>query len=478
MKNKLHILYTAAEAAPYSKAGGLADVAGSLPPSLVQSGCRLSVISPLYGSIDRSRQKLTGPVFKDQVSLGSDVQPFAVYQAFARNVTWIFISNEYFFSRPGIYTTADGIGFHDNTARYIFFQKAILACIMKGYLKADILHVNDHHTALLPWMLKNRGIKIPTLLTIHNCMYQGQFTDDESRLLDTCDRDFMVSGSLNRNALDIGMRYADSINTVSRTYRDELVSRPELSYGLHPTILKIKDRFTGILNGADYQYWNPEQDRMIAENYSVNSISRKEKNKLQLLNTAGLPADAAKPLLGSISRQVESKGFFLILDIMEKLIKLDCLFVFLGTGDIRIMTMLGKMAEKYPNQVAVVQEYNEGLAHQIEAGADMFLMPSEYEPCGLNQIYSLKYGTPPIVHKTGGLADTVIRWDGQTGNGFVFDDYSSAALFNETERALTVFQMADWKKIIRNAMTADFSWDQSAKQYLSLYNSILSMGTK
>ncbi|NQV36373.1 MAG: glycogen synthase [Candidatus Marinimicrobia bacterium] len=476
MKKTLNILFATAEVTPFSKAGGLADVAGALPAALTKMDCNVTIITPLYASVDRIKYNLFTPEYSDHLQLGDEKYSFAFYRYKEEYVTTIFVANDYFYSRTGIYTTSDGEGYSDNNARYFFFQKAILAGIEKQLLTPDLLHVNDHHTSLLPWMLKNRKLKIPTLLTIHNSMYQGQFSEDDAQLLDTIDSDSLELNSLNKNSLDIGSQFSDAVNTVSKTYRDELVNIQKLSYGLHGTIQKIQNRFSGILNGADYEYWNPEKDEFIAEKYSVDSISKKQKNKHRLLEVIGLPLDIDKPLFGSISRQVESKGFFLILDIMEELIQLDCRFVFLGTGDVRIMGKLKSMAEKYPNHVAVVQEYNEPLAHQIEAGADMFLMPSEYEPCGLNQIYSLKYGTIPIVRKTGGLADTVIDWDGHSGNGFVFNEYNSTELLNGIKRALAVYSTKSWNTVIQNAMAADFSWDQSAKQYKYLYNTIITGG--
>ena len=476
MKKTLNILFVAAEVTPFSKAGGLADVAGALPQALTKLGCNVTVITPLYSAVGRIKYNLFTPEFSGHLTLYKEDFAYAYYTYVKNDVNFVFIANDHFYGRSGIYTTADGEGYPDNNARYFFFQKAILAGLQKGFLQPDIIHVNDHHTALLPWMLKNRDMKIPTLLTIHNCMYQGHFSSDEVLYLDPAEQKSLGSKAIKLNALDIGLQFADAITTVSETYRDELVNDSELSYGLHDTISKIQDHFYGILNGADYEYWNPEKDAFIVENYSVDSLSKKEKNKQYLLKSVGMPLDVDKPLFGSISRQVEGKGFFLILDSMEEMIKMDCRFVFLGTGDVRIMDGLRTMVVKYPNHVAYVQEYNEPLAHKIEAGADMFLMPSEYEPCGLNQIYSLKYGTIPIVHKTGGLADTVSNWDGNSGNGFVFGKYNSTALLNVMKRAVELYNTKSWDAIIQNAMAADFSWEQSAEQYKYLYNTVMEAG--
>ncbi len=477
MKTPLNILFASAEVMPFSKTGGLADVAGVLPVVLGNHSCNITVLTPLYASVPRQEYSLFSPESSHNIMLADEAYPVSFYLLEKDNVRYIFVSNDFFYSRAGIYTTSDGEGYPDNNARFFFFQKAILLAIEIGLVEPEIIHVNDHHTALIPWMVENRGLSIPTLLTVHNSMYQGQFSKEDISLLDTVDQQALARQKTPLNALQIGLTYSTAVNTVSETYRDELVTIPELSYGLHATIELIQDQFTGILNGADYQYWNPENDSFIIENYDKTSVQKKQANKENLQKILGLPVKQDAPFFGSISRQVESKGFDHILAVMESFISSGCQFVFLGTGDSRIMKEITAMANRHNDHVAYAQEYNEPLAHHIEAGADFFLMPSEYEPCGLNQIYSLRYGTIPIVRKTGGLADTVIPWDGVNGHGFVFDAYTAAGLKAAMEDAVKTYRSPhEWSVIIQNAMKQRFSWDNSAKKYRNLYDTIIKRG--
>ncbi|MFH1851062.1 MAG: glycogen synthase [Candidatus Neomarinimicrobiota bacterium] len=481
----MKILFAAAEVAPFSKVGGLADVAGALPWELARRGLQVQVISPMYKQIDCVRHEITKVGVTGSVRLEQTSHPYEI--AKCTNVDnpyleCLFVHNRFFFGRQGIYTQRNGEGYLDNNARFIFFQKVLVDLIRRGILRPDLIHINDHHTALLPFLLDSHRLALPALLTVHNFQYQGQFGRDELSLFGPEEQQALLNlyppDMTVFNALELGIRKANHVNTVSPTYARELLADPEQAFGLQATLKQHRNKFSGILNGADYSYWNPAYDRFITANYGIDSIPRKQQNKKSLLERCGLPADPDTAVLGSISRLVESKGFDLILDSMGRLLSLPVRLVFLGTGYQVYQDQLRDWAEKYPERIAFNMAYDEPLAHLIEAGADLFLMPSRFEPCGLNQIYSLKYGTPPIVHRTGGLADTVSDWDGTEGNGFVFADYSGDALLQAVLRAVTVYRehATDWEQLIRNAMTADFSWEKAASDYMELYQSIIDQG--
>ncbi len=472
MTDPLSVLFATAEVAPFAKVGGLADVSAALPRELSQQGIEITVISPFYRMVREqySRMKVTG--LSGEIKLGKDGFPYQIRELQSAGVRYWFVENDFYYDRSGIYTKSNGQGYTDNNARSFFFQYVILDLITKEYLSPAVIHVNDHHTALLPLMLKKRAIQIPVLLTIHNAMYQGIFSVKEAKLLHRNEMGYFHDQE--RNALKTGIRYANRIVTVSPTYRDELLSQADLAYGLQSELMRRNKAFIGILNGADYDYWNPETDTYLIQNYSLDTLPEKSLNKSALMKTLHLDGSLATPLFGSVSRQVESKGFHLILDMIDPLVTDGACFVFLGTGDPGIMRALKDKSQEYPASVACIQAYDEPLAHRIEAGADFFLMPSRYEPCGLNQIYSLRYGTIPIVHRTGGLADTVTDWNGTKGNGFLFEPYNSNAFLKKVREALTVFGTKDWNSLRRNAMLSDYSWRKSAQKYRSLYEALRS----
>ena len=478
----MKILFAAAEVAPFSKVGGLADVAGALPAELAASGTGVQIVSPLYSFIDRQKYAIESIGIPGSVRLGLTSHPYEIAKCVNSQEPWLeclFVINEYYYSREGIYTRADGEGFEDNTDRFFFFQKVIVDLIIRGILNPDIIHVNDHHTALIPFLLHNRKIDIPALLTVHNFQYQGHFSVAESGMLGPNDRAELKANSAteseNYNALEIGIRYSQHTNTVSPTYASELLEQSQMSFGLHDVLLKYSEQFSGILNGADYSYWNPQVDQLIPYNYSRADMTGKLKNKQALAERCNLPFNPDIPIIGSVSRLVESKGFDLILAIMGRLLSLPVQMVFLGTGQPEYQELLSKWAGKYPDKISFTTAYDEPLAHLIEAGSDLFLMPSKFEPCGLNQIYSLRYGTAPIVHFTGGLADTVQNWDGNMGNGFVFDNYDSETLLATIHQAVNVYQNFpnQWNNLRENAMSVDYSWEKSAAAYRKLYQQLL-----
>ena len=473
-RQKMDILFVSAEVAPFSKAGGLADVVGSLPQEISIKGQKVAVITPFYSVIDEKKYDIKFSGIHGNIQLGDNYIEYNLYQFMDDNgVDIFFVKNEHFFNRIGIYTDETGEGYKDNFQRFLFLQYVLLDLLDRGLFSAKLIHCNDHHTALIPWMLENRKIDIPTLLTIHNAEYQGWFSLDEAKLLHSSDFQNRDKRRKSYNALSIGIKYCDALNTVSLNYAKELLKNEKLSFGLKKFLQAHQDKFSGIINGADYSIWNPELDTFLTDHFSSKAISGKLKNKRLLIQKCNWKY-STQPVIGMVSRLVTRKGFYLILNSIDKILATGVKLVILGTGNTKISLALKKVAKKYSDQISFHNYFDEKMAHLIEAGSDMFLMPSRYEPCGLNQIYSLRYGTIPIVFNTGGLADTVTDWDGKNGDGFVFYHYTSRDLINIIEKSVKNYRdKKTWKKIVNNAMEKDYSWSNSAEKYLNLYTLIL-----
>lgn len=471
----MNVAFVSAEVAPYSKAGGLADVAGSLPQALVPYVTAMQVITPLYGQIDRPKFGIIPTGIEGSITFDQLAIPYTIHHqsdASSRVETW-FVECDQYFGRPGIYTAADGQGFADNNLRYFFFQLVVLDLLKKNHLKVNILHCNDHHTGLLPGLLKTVGLQIKSIFTIHNFLYHGHFSAAESTLLPKPLLSQLSKTQWgNYSALLEGIDHADAVNTVSPGYAHDLLRGDNLDEPSHKHILAAQSKFTGIVNGIDTKYWNPEIDPYTPFTFSINDLSGKLKNKQELQQRNGLDVLADMPLFGSISRLVENKGFPLIIDLLDDYVEQGAQFIFLGSGDQDIANQLREASLRHPGKIAFKDGFNEPLAHLIEAGSDLFLMPSRFEPCGLNQLYSLRYGTIPIVHQTGGLGDTVQNWEMGQGTGFVFEPYESGMLRAAMDRALDTFKLkGEWSGLIHRAMSKDFSWDQSARQYFRIYKS-------
>ena len=471
------IIYITAEVSPFSKVGGLADVSDALPAELARLGEQLIVITPLYSIIDCQKYGVYPTGIQNQVMVGNTSYVYHIYESHhndnPNHRIW-FIENDYFFNRKGIYTDESGSGFEDNNERFFFFQFVIIDLLKRNIVHPQLIHCHDHHTAMIPMLIKNMDYPASVLFTIHNFDYRGHFSSNEISLLpSTIAKKVRKYDPSIRSSTTIGLEYSDWINTVSPTYAKELLTHRDLSHELYDMMNSVHQKFNGIVNGMDDVYWNPFSDPHLTDHYSLEDLSGKAKNKLILQEKCGLTLDPKIPLIGSIGRLVESKGYSLILSSLEVLVKQGAQFVFLGSGSPEIAMKLGQFSKKYPHQISYTGEFNEKLAHLIEAGSDIFMMPSQFEPCGLNQIYSLKYGTIPVVHKTGGLADTVVDWDGKYGTGFVFDSYSSKAFQDSMNRALDLYLQKDiWYKIQMNAMSRDFSWHKSAKAYQKLYHKL------
>lgn len=461
MKRRIpvNVLFVASEALPFAKTGGLADVIGALPVFLRKLGLRVSVIMPRYRGI--------GGSVKDRLTL--DINGPLKVDIYEKD-DYLFVDHPPFFDRDGLYGTARG-DFEDNCERYTLFCKAAVEIAQK--YDADIVHCHDWQTGLIPLYVKAQKIDLKTVFTIHNLGYQGRFPAAKFGLLDVGKSHFTPDGIEyygDINFLKAGIVYADRVTTVSENYALE-IQTPQLGFGLDGVLHQRQNDLSGIINGIDYAVWNPETDTLIPNTYR--DFTGKQQNKICFTQECDLTSD--RPVIGMVSRIADQKGFNLIIKIFDDIMKLGFNFILLGVGDETYHRKLKQYEQVYPTSVSINLKFDEKLAHRIYAGSDFFLMPSQYEPCGLGQLISLKYGTVPIVRQTGGLADTVREFDpaGQTGNGFVFKPYTPDALLDALSRAYQIFRSRDaFLSLSERCMKEDFSWDESAKKYKRLYESM------
>jgi starch synthase len=467
------ILMVSSEAAPYAKTGGLSDVLGALPGALSKVGHEVAVLLPRFA------QAMPFPmrrVWSDlRVNLGPDTYSCSVFQS-DRDPAFFFLDYPPFYDRQGLYNDASG-DYADNHLRFGLLARASLE-VIRHIFPARILHCHDWQSGLAPLYLRMLAgdptfVGLKSLLTIHNLGYQGIFPATALSQLGLPRETFQPEGLEffgNISFLKAGLQYANALSTVSVKYAEE-IKTPEYGFGLDGLLRNRASDLHGILNGVDYSLWNPETDTMIPARYSTADLSGKYVCKQELLHEFGL-ADSEAPLIGIVSRFTGQKGSDLIAAIGERLFEQDVSMVALGSGETIYEEMFTSLVDRFPGRVGVKIGFDEALAHRIEAGSDIFLMPSRYEPCGLNQIYSLKYGTVPVVRATGGLDDTV-----DTENGFKFSEYSSEALFTCIDNALGAYaDSVAWKKLMANGMARDHSWDESARQYSLLYNKLLNPG--
>lgn len=481
----MRVLFATPEAVPFAKTGGLADVAGALPKFLQGLGCEVMVVMPYYRMVKRAGFPLQYLGEEIEVPLGNELLQADIYQGqIDKDIPIYFIGRDEFFDREYLYSTPRG-DYFDNAERFIFFSKAVLQfCQFMGF-SPEIIHHHEWQTGLIPAYLKSIYRNDPffshtsVVFTIHNIAYQGIFKKEKFGLTDLPMEMYNPEGIEfweRINLMKAGIVYADVINTVSQKYSEE-IQTPEYGYGLEGILRKRGKDLYGIVNGVDYQDWDPSHDPHLIAPYDLNRISGKRECKKDLLKELGLPSSLENvPLLGMISRLADQKGFDLLMEILDELFTLNIGFVLLGTGEQKYNDLFTQVALKYPQKAGIRIAYDDRLAHKIEAGADLFLMPSKYEPCGLNQIYSLKYGTIPVVRATGGLDDTITAYDPATGNGngFKFTRYDAKEFLNQIKVAIDFyFQPEHWKKLLGNAMTSDFSWERSARAYLHLYQKAL-----
>ena len=479
MARSRKVLIVSSEAVPFAKTGGLADVTGSLHRELVSLGSDARVIMPLYKCVTDSGSEITGEATCIGLPLSDKEREFDLSANRTGRMTTYFIENKEYFARDGLYGTPRG-DHPDNGLRFSFFSQAVLAAIKAIDFKPDIIHCNDWQSALVPFYLRfaladdeyYRGIK--TLFTIHNMAYQGVFSKKIMRRIGI-PKSFFNMNSLEfygkLNFMKAGIIYSDAVSTVSHRYAEEIMT-PEYGSGLDGLLRTRKRDICGIPNGADYSIWSPENDKFIKANYDAGTIEKKIECKKDLLEYTRLPLSLGTPLLGCVTRLTDQKGMDLLAGIMDKVVKLGAGAVILGSGNRRYNELFAGLAGKYPRNVYVCNAFNDELAHKIEAGCDMFVMPSRYEPCGLNQMYSIKYGTIPIVRATGGLDDVIVDFDDdmENGNGFKFIPATGDALYGAVKRAVRLYEdKAAWGKLMTRAMSYDFSWVRSAGQYLKLY---------
>jgi starch synthase len=474
----MHIAFAASECVPYSKTGGLADVVGALPPALAALGHQVTVYTPLYRQTKLAQAKtvlrsVTVP-FDDRYRFCSIVDGGT-----HSGVQFYFVDYPPYFDREALYGTSAG-DYRDNAERFALFSRAVLEA-SKFLGRPNIFHCHDWQTALIPVLLRTVYLEDPafqdvaSVFTIHNMGYQGLFPPEILPLL-MLPWDLFTITKLefygNVNLLKGALNFADYVTTVSRKYSQE-IQTAEYGFGLEGVLRARSSTVTGILNGVDYREWSPESDKYIAARYSAQDLSGKRQCKADLLREFGVSSeDAGPPVIGIVSRFAAQKGFDLIAQVMDRLAREEMIVVALGSGDREYQDMFQRLSKQFPQKIAVKIAYDNALAHKIEAGSDMFLMPSKYEPCGLNQIYSLRYGTVPIVRATGGLDDTIENWDPRTqkGTGFKFTGYTGEALLATVRTALQAFQnQSGWEKLMRNGMAKDFSWNASAKEYVRVY---------
>ncbi len=487
MAKGFNVLFVSSEVYPYSKTGGLADVSNSLPQALNSLGNEVRIITPKYGPLDERRLQIHEiKRLKDiGVDIGDKSYKFNIKSSFIHSKNTkaqvYLLENQDFFKNKGVYqnikTKKD---FPNNDERFLFFCKAVLDVLEILQWKPDVIHCNDWQTGLIPAFIKtvykdNPHIKdIKTVFTIHNLAYQGNFPKssfEKTGLPESVLENGLFDGKF--SFMKTGLAYADKITTVSQKYAEEIRTDKEYSCGMEDILESRKKDLLGILNGIDPSVWNPSFDKTITYRYTYQEIPLKYENKRELLNKYKFEYSEDVPLMGMITRLVDQKGFDLMEKVLPALMKEDIQLIILGTGDEKYHKFLKNAKKKYSKKLIVHLGFDEDLAHHIEAGCDMFIMPSKYEPCGLNQMYSLAYGTVPIVRDTGGLSDTIIDYKKPNGNGFIFEKYDAKELLKTIKTAIKEFQdKNNWYKIMRNGMALDFSWKVSAKKYMSLYSKL------
>ena len=484
----MKIAFVSAEIYPFSKVGGLSDFAGALSLKLAAQGVEVMVLTPGYGSIDREKNSIESSPLRYKVIIGNEVIDCGLSRwqlPEHPNLRVYFIENEACFGSRGIYADRNGIPYKDNDKRFLLFSKAALeACRVLNWIP-DLIHCNDNHSALIPAYLKGKQSEYPlfqrtkTLLTLHNIAYQGIVEMNRRSIYDLPDELFFPTAPMEWygriNPLKSGILFADAVSTVSPTHAREISEDENFSAGLKGVIAETGKTVRGILNGVDYSEWSPQADGYIVKQYSEKTVTEKRFNKLALINEIGIDhLIAEKPLIGMVSRLVEQKGIPVLIEAMERLLRMDLAVVILGSGNADYEKSLQQLAARFPKRLKIDFSYNNPLSHKIMAGCDIFLMPSRYEPCGITQMAALKYGTVPIVRKTGGLADTVIQWNGGSGNGFLFENHSADDLIKSVQVAVSVYNNKDeWRRMILNGMTADFSWQNATEEYMALYKQIL-----
>jgi starch synthase len=486
MGRDLKVWFLSPEVAPFAKTGGLADVVGSLPGALRSHGVDAGICLPLYAGVREGGHKLTRALSGIEVPFGRGALACSAWAGETGEGTPVyFIEREDLFDRPNLYGTTSG-DYYDNFERFSFFSRAALQLLKEAGLKADVVHCHDWQTGLVPAYLKTLYradrfyLNTVSVFTIHNLGYQGLFPADKLPLSGIPQTEYHPEGLEywgNVSLLKAGIVYSDAVTTVSPRYSRE-IQTPDLGLGMDGVLRKRADTLSGILNGADYSRWDPAVDAYLPARYHAKDLRGKKQDKKLLIQEMGLDEGLSKrPLIGFVSRLSTQKGCDLLLSIGEKMISAEAGLVVLGTGEELLESSLLRMAERHRSRMAVKIGFDEAMAHRIMAGCDLLLVPSRYEPCGLTQMYGLRYGTVPVVRATGGLADTITPFNPITneGSGFLFEDYAPESLWSALEEAFHLFKKpATWKTLMMNGMKADFSWDRSARAYAAIYRKLLS----
>ena len=471
------VLFVAAEALPYIKTGGLADVAGALPKALNELGCDVRVILPLYMDIPnkfRENMKFVGFCY---VNLSWRCQYCGIFTQDYDGVTYYFIDNEYYFKRHGLY------GHYDDGERFAFFSKAVLESLKIIDFCPDIIHCNDWHAALTPVFLDSfyRGMEqckfAKTVFTIHNIEFQGKYgTELISDVLGLSQHErklVEMDGCV--NFMKGGIEASNKVTTVSDTYAKEILT-PFFGYDMQKILLNRRYKLSGIINGIDVEKLDPQTDKSLFENYNLETFDKKVNNKTALQQLLGLPVNPNVPMIGMVGRLTHQKGLDLLDYVIERMLSMNLQLVVLGTGDWKYENRLKELQSRYSGKLRAIINFSSDMASKIYGASDMFLMPSKFEPCGLSQMIAMRYGSIPIVRETGGLKDTVPPYNHTTGEGrgFTFVTYNADDMLYAVERAVGLYYdyKDDWKKVVRNAMTADFSWQSIAKKYKELYDNM------
>ncbi|MDR3622043.1 MAG: glycogen synthase GlgA [Paludisphaera borealis] len=484
----MNIVFLASEGVPFAKTGGLSDVAGALPRAVAALGHQTSLFLPCYRRVWDARPDLVGTGLTLQIPVGSQVVEGHVYESRlpGSNVPVYLIDQPSYFDREGLYQHL-GKDFGDNCERFVFFQRAVLEAVLALGLRPDVFHCNDWQTGLIPVYLKTLYRRYPelasagTLLTIHNLAYQGLFWHWDMPItgLDWSlfhHRALEFHGHL--SFMKAGLVFADKLSTVSPTYARE-IQTPRQGAGLDGLLRERRGDLRGIVNGIDVEAWTPRHEPMLAAPYDLETVEHgKAVNKAWLQNRAGLPVRPDVPLFAQIGRLDPQKGWDLLAETADRFLERDVQLIVLGTGHPKYHQLLEGLAKRYPDKVWAYLGFSDELAHQIEAGADVFLMPSLFEPCGLNQLYSLAHGTVPVVHATGGLVDTVVDLNPETfadgrDTGFVFNEPTASSLWATLNRVMSTWSdPPTWRQLVRRGMESDWSWSHSAREYVEIYDEI------
>lgn len=475
----MNILIVASEAHPFIKTGGLGDVIGALPVALNDLGADVRVVIPNYRDIKKEIKENLKYIDNFTVNVGWRNQYCGILEYEHEGVKFYLLDNEYYFNRDGLY------GYYDDGEKFAFFDRAVLEFVKHIDWVPDILHCNDWQTGMVPVLLKLEYSKeekfknMKTMFSIHNLFFKGMFDPKVLPELFGYDYESFNNGSLEHygavSFLKGGINYADKVTTVSKSYAEE-IKTPEYGEQLEGLLRYRSSALEGIVNGIDYKEYNPEEDKCIYSTYSINDLENKKINKEELQKELGLTVNKDVPMIGLVSRLTHQKGCDLIINILEELLKEDIQVVVLGTGDYMYEESFKSFQGRHPNKISANIKFSNELAHKIYAASDMFLMPSLFEPCGLGQLIALRYGSIPIVRETGGLKDTVTPYNeyDETGNGFGFKNYRFEELLNITKYAIRIYGNKDkWNNIVRQAMSADNSWEKSAKEYIEIYNQLI-----